>query len=592
MTADPHAASPSPESEGVSSSATETASAAESSPPVQPAPEAIAPETAAPAAETSGDASAESSKPRIRIGTQRPGVAVPRVEPRAKVAFRTVPGQGAAPGGAPQQPIQHQPVERPPSHEQYPAKPVAKKPPRPEAPLKPEELGSAAVVLRKAAAKKSKFEVPALPTEKVELPNLRAPLSPELEAELEAALGDQSLDEMIAAETSGATGTASGEPLEPEARLTGTVARIFRDNVFVDLGGRNQGVLTLHTLPQEPNVGDQIEVVVNRFNADDGLYELTPIGASVQVGDWTDIAEGITVEARITGHNKGGLECEVNKIRGFIPAGQISIYRVENFEEFVGQSWPCVVVEANQERRNLVLSRRAILEREQAEAKQQLLSQLEVGQVRDGTVRNIRDFGAFVDLGGIDGMIHVSQMSWDRIKHPSEVLTVGQKVKVKIQKIDPDTHKISLAYRDLFESPWTKVPAKYPVTSKVSGMVSRIMDFGAFVKLEPGVEGLVHISELSYKRVHRVTDVVQEGQQVEAKVLSVDPENQRISLSIKVLGPPPEPPKEKSVDAEAGESFVAATAPPAEPPKKKQRKVPLQGGLGRSPLGDKFGLKW
>jgi small subunit ribosomal protein S1 len=137
------------------------------------------------------------------------------------------------------------------------------------------------------------------------------------------------------------------------------------------------------------------------------------------------------------------------------------------------------------------------------------------------------------------------------------------------------------------------VPAKYPVTSKVTGTVSRIMDFGAFVKLEPGVEGLVHISELSYKRVHRVADVVQEGQQVEAKVLSVDPENQRISLSIKVLGPPPEPPKKEKAEGEAGESSAAAaTAPPPEPPKKKQRKVPLQGGLGRSPMGDKFGLKW
>ena len=216
-----------------------------------------------------------------------------------------------------------------------------------------------------------------------------------------------------------------------------------------------KGVLTLHILAQEPQLGDALEVVVTKFNAEDGLYELTAVGASVDIGDWSDIAEGITVDARITGHNKGGLECEVNKIRGFIPAGQISIYRVENFEEFVGQSWACIVVEANRERRNLVLSRRGVLEREQAEAKEKLLAELEVGEVREGVVRNIRDFGAFVDLGGIDGMIHVSQMSWDRVKHPSEVLTLGQKVKVKIQKIDPETHKISLAYRDLFESPWT-----------------------------------------------------------------------------------------------------------------------------------------
>ncbi len=229
-----------------------------------------------------------------------------------------------------------------------------------------------------------------------------------------------------------------------------------------------------------------------------------------------------------------------------------------------------------------MLSRRGVLEREQAEAKEKLLAELEVGQTREGTVRNIRDFGAFVDIGGIDGMVHVSQMSWDRIKHPSEVLTVGQKVKVKIQKIDPETGKISLAYRDLFESPWTNAASKYPVTTRVTGTVSKIMDFGAFVKLEPGVEGLVHISELSYKRVHRVGDIVKEGQQVDAKVLSVDTENQRISLSMKAYEARPESAKKEEPEAEA--------AP--EPPKKKKRAVNLQGGLGRSPHGDKFGLNW
>ena len=253
----------------------------------------------------------------------------------------------------------------------------------------------------------------------------------------------------------------------------------------------------------------------------------------------------------MTGHNKGGLECEVNKIRGFIPAGQISIYRAENFEEFVGQSLQCVVVEANRDRKNLVLSHRAIMERDQAEAKEKILAELEVGQTREGTVRNIRDFGAFVDLGGIDGMIHVSQMSWDRVKHPSEVLTLGQKVKVKIQKIDPETNKISLAYRDLFESPWANAASKYPVTSKVTGTVSKIMDFGAFVKLEPGIEGLVHVSELSFKRVHRVGDIVKEGQQIDAKVLSVDPENQRISLSMKALEARPTPVDKKQQELEA-----------------------------------------
>ena len=548
----------------------------------QPPGESASVDVAASSAEA--DAAEEARKQRIKIGTQRPGVAVPRVEPRTKVAFRTPPITTTAVTTSASSPAAS--LSRRWRRRRIQARRRKQgaevKPPHREEPL---DLPPAAPSIKfKDKPRKPRFEMPAAPTAKVEKPNLRAALSPELEAELQEALGEVPLDEIIAQET----GATTGEILETETRLKGRVLRIFRDDVFIDLGGRNQGILTLHTLAKEPEVGAELEVTVNRFNAEDGLYELTTAGSSVDVGDWSDIAEGITVDAVITGHNKGGLEAEVNKIRGFIPAGQISIYRVENFEEFVGQRWACVVVEANAERRNLVLSRRGVLEREQAEAKEKLLAELEVGQVREGTVRNIRDFGAFVDIGGVDGMVHVSQMSWDRIKHPSEVLTVGQKVKVKIQKIDPETHKISLAYRDLFESPWTNAASKYPVTTRVTGTVSKIMDFGAFVKLEPGVEGLVHISELSYKRVHRVGDIVQEGQQVDAKVLSVDPENQRISLSMKAYEARPEPAKKEEQDSGAAGS---ASAPP-EPPKKKKRAVPLQGGLGRSPHGDKFGLNW
>ena len=188
-----------------------------------------------------------------------------------------------------------------------------------------------------------------------------------------------------------------------------------------------------------------------------------------RVQDWSDLREGSVVEATITGENKGGLECQVNNIRGFIPAGQVSLYRVENLAQFVGERMLCVVTEANPDRRNLVLSRRALLEREQQEAKEKLLAELAPGQVREGIVRSIRDFGAFVDLGGVDGLLHVSQLSWARVKHPSEVLEVGQTVKVKIQKIDPETGKISLAMKELTESPWTNIAAKYPVARQGHG---------------------------------------------------------------------------------------------------------------------------
>jgi predicted RNA-binding protein with RPS1 domain len=580
---------------------------------------AVAPTATPDDADAGSSANAESSeaqKARIKIGTQRPGVPVPRVEPRAKVAFVTQPPdapksdpmKSESSVAAPAAKIGEPPAAKPAaqsegaraeaspassgqgvqsgrrlSDDRFVPEEREQHVPAPQGPSY-----RAPAPQKKPGPRKPRFETPPPQGAKVEVPNRRAALSDDLEAELQAALGEGSLEDLIDSGTTAAD-TAAAEAIELESRHKAKVIRIFRDNVFVELPGHNQGVLILHSLATEPNVGDELDVTVTKLNADEGLYELSAHGASVDIGDWSDISEGITVDARITGHNKGGLEAEVNKIRAFIPAGQISIYRVENFEEFVGQTWACVVVEANRDRRNLVLSRRGVLEREQAEAKEKLLAELEVGQEREGTVRNIRDFGAFVDIGGIDGLVHVSQMSWDRVKHPSEVLTVGQKVKVKIQKIDPDTGKISLAYRDLFESPWANALTKYPVTSKVTGKVSKLMDFGAFVKLEPGIEGLIHISELSFKRVFRVADVVQEGQEVEAKVLSVDPEAQRISLSMKALEARPEPVK-KDWEKAAEAAEQAEPEPPPAP--KKPRKVPLQGGLGRSSIGDKFGLKW
>ncbi len=209
------------------------------------------------------------------------------------------------------------------------------------------------------------------------------------------------------------------------------------------------------------------------------------------------------------------------------------------------------------------------------------MAELEVGQTREAVVRSLQSFGAFVDLGGVDGLIHISQLSWDRVKHASEVLEVGQKVKVKILKIDPQTGKIGLAFRDLSENPWANAARDFPTRSRVKGTVTRLMEFGAFVRLAPGVEGLIHISELSHKRVFRVADVLTEGQEVEVLVQSVDAEQQRISLSLKAL----EARAEKAKPEEEPEPEI-----PAAPPKK--RKVPLKGGTGGPSTGEQFGLKW
>ena len=428
----------------------------------------------------------------------------------------------------------------------------------------------------KARSQAPSVDVPS--GKKVEVPNIRQRLPIELELEVEEALGGVSLDEVI--EPAG--GAAPAGELPHDSRHRGRIASIHRDNVFVDLGGRNQGVLSLRQFPTAPEVGAEVEVIVVRFDPEEGLCQLALPGAAVDVADWSDLAAGMVVDAKITGHNKGGLECEVNHIRGFIPAGQISLFRVEDFSQFVGEAMTCVVTEANPDRRNLVLSRRAVLEREKAEAKTKLMAELAEGQVREGVVRSLQDYGAFIDLGGVDGLLHVSQLSWQRVKHPSEVLQVGQPIKVKIRKVDAESGKISLAFRDLSENPWTTAPQKYPGTSVHEGTISKIMDFGAFVELEPGVEGLVHISELSHGRVFRVRDVVSEGQKVEVKVISIDPEQQRISLSMKALQARP---GAKKAEAEAEEEAVPS--PPL--PKSKGE---LKGGLGRGTGGDQFGLKW
>lgn len=413
-------------------------------------------------------------------------------------------------------------------------------------------------------------------------PNIRELLSPELEAEYLAAVGGTSFNDLMDSDSAAMPPTE----IAPDTRLTGRVAKVYNEDVFIDLPNRTQGIVPLRQFETPPAEGTSLELVVARFNADEGLYELTLPTAAVEVGNWEDVQEGQIVEVTVTGSNKGGLECQIAGLRGFIPLGQLSMYRIEHPEDYVGQRLACVVTEANRDRRNLVLSHRAVMERERAEKRDALLAELAVGQLREGIVRSMKDFGAFVDLGGADGLIHVSQLSWDRVNHPSEVLEVGQKVKVRVEKFDPDTGKISLSYREVGENPWEKAASKYYVGARVKGAVSKLMDFGAFVRLEPGVEGLIHVSELAHGRTWRPSDVVSEGQEVDVKVLSVDAEKQRISLSLKALQAKPVKPGEEKKDDE--DIALPADAPKA--PKKTNK--PLKGGTGGPSGGEKFGLNW
>jgi small subunit ribosomal protein S1 len=380
---------------------------------------------------------------------------------------------------------------------------------------------------------------------------------------------------------------AVGRNIEEGSRQQGRVMKIHQDSVFISLGGPDEGVLPLLQFNDMPKVDDIVDCLVRSFNSEDGLYELALPGEATTVDDWSDIQEGIVVEATVESSNTGGLECKVGGVRGFIPMRQISEFRVEDVSGYIGKRLMCVVLEANPQRGNLVLSHRAILERERQEKRTERLANLEVGQATDGIVRKIMDFGAFIDIGGLDGLLHISQLSYERVKHPSEILKEGDKIQVRVEKIDPETGKIGLSYRSLQEHPWANIESQFPIGAMVKGPVTRIANFGAFVRLATGVEGLIHVSELAHRRIANVSTVVQEGQEVEVKILTVDRENQRIGLSLKAAQPMPEPESTSSVP-----EVSEADEPPRTPAVKKHQ-GPLKGGAGSNTVGgERFGLKW
>ena len=406
-----------------------------------------------------------------------------------------------------------------------------------------------------------------------------AGLSEDVDAEIEAALGDISMDDVVS------VAATSAKEIESGTRVKAPITKIHEDNVFVKLEGQLEGVATLHHFKEAPSEGDLVELIVRSRNSEDGLYELAVPGAAIGASDWEDLNEGDVVEATVTGTNTGGLEASIGALRGFIPASQVSRFRVEDFSPYVGKKLTCVAVEVKPEKRRLVLSHRAVLDRENEEKRAELLKELEAGQIREGVVTKLMDFGAFCDLGGVEGLIHISKLSWSRIKHPSEAVKEGEGVRVKVESIDAEANRISLSLRDTMDHPWQNVSDDYSVDDIIQGKVTRIADFGAFVQLMPGVEGLCHISELSYKRVAKVSSVISEGQDLEVKILSIDKESQKISLSHKAcLTPPP-----KKAD---GKPAVAEVDEPARDLAVPSRSEPLKGGNDRKSGGESIGLKW
>lgn len=404
-------------------------------------------------------------------------------------------------------------------------------------------------------------------------------LGDDLDAEIAAALGGISMDEVVEK-----TETADSE-LELNTKVQGLVTKIFNDNVFFKLAGQYEGVAALHTFATPPAEGATLTVTVRGRNKEDGLYELTVPGATINVSDWDEIEEGAVVEAKVTGTNSGGLEVAIGSIRGFIPASQAARYRVEDMEQFVEKKLACVVVECNPDKRKLVLSHRAVQEREMEEKRKTLMEELEVGQIREGIVTKLLDFGAFVDLGGAEGLIHISKISWTRVNHPKEVMQEGERVKVKVDKIGDDG-KIGLSHRDTLEHPWHAAGDQFNEDDVVTGKVTKLMDFGAFVELSPGIEGLIHISELAYHRVSKVSTVISEGDSVEVKILSVDKDSQKIALSRKACLTAPAPKAGDKKKDNAPEDV------PARELAVKSTGEPLQGGTNRKSGGESVGLKW
>ncbi len=406
----------------------------------------------------------------------------------------------------------------------------------------------------------------------------------EVEIPKDVDLGDLESEIEAAMQNDAATVTES-DPSQQElpsqgARLQGVIQSVHGDDVFVDLGIRIPGVLQVRAFEgtDAPEVGKQIQVVVRKVDENEGLITVNlPSGKQRHGGNWDAIESGQVVDCMVTKTNKGGLEVSVGSIRGFLPAGQIDLTYVENTEQYVGQKLTVKIIEANQKKRNLVVSRRQLLLDERREAAKDFWESIEEGAEFSGTVKTIKDYGAFVDLGGADGFLHIGQISWTHIKHPNEVLSEGQQIDVKVTKLEKEKKRIGLTMKGLTQNPWDVAAEKYSPESTVTGTVSRTTDFGAFVELEPGIEGLIHISELDWKRVRRVTDVVNVGTEVNAKVLEFDGNRRRISLSLKALTEDPRKAEEEALDKAAEEEAAKL--------KKRRPRNDLKGGIGSPTAG-------
>jgi len=382
---------------------------------------------------------------------------------------------------------------------------------------------------------------------------------------------------------------ATLRPIEEGEVVTGHVVRIDKDEVLVDIGYKSEGVIPANELSirkavdpsEEVHLGEEVDAIVLTKEDQDGRLIMSKKRARFEKA-WRRIEgaaeSGEPVEGTVIEVVKGGLIIDLG-VRGFLPASLVDIRRVPNLDEYMGTKIETKVIELNRSRNNVVLSRRAVLEEERKEVRQQILDRLQPGLVVEGQISNIVDFGAFVDLDGIDGLIHISELSWSHVNHPSEILSIGDTVRVKVLDIDRDRQRISLGLKQTQEDPWQRIVDTYNVGDELEGKVTKVVTFGAFVEILDGVEGLVHISELAPHHVESPREIVHPGDEIRVKILEIDSERRRLSLSAKRVedqilpvarpgqeaGAAPEEGSAEPQDGEALQLAAEASAPEAAP---------------------------
>jgi len=361
----------------------------------------------------------------------------------------------------------------------------------------------------------------------------------------------------------GTTPTEASTPIDPESFaalfeesiahveklkegdiVCGTVIKVGRDAVVIDIGYKSEGVISMNEFHGPAgkavvNPGDKVDVLVESMENDDGLVALSKEKAD-KLKVWDEISAACErdelIVGTITARVKGGLSVTINGgVKAFLPGSQVDLRPIRNLDKLIGQNFEFKVIKFNKKRGNIVLSRRVLLEKERDRLKAATLQNLEEGQIVTGIIKNLTEYGAFVDLGGIDGLLHITDMSWGRVSHPSELFSVGDEVTVKVLKYNAETERVSLGLKQITEDPWNAVIAAFPIGTKVKGKVVSITDYGAFIEMDEGVEGLIHVSEMSWKKPKHPSKLVEVGEEVECIVLDVDVQNKRISLGLKQL---------------------------------------------------------